>query len=271
MVNKIKYVAAHKNKTLPTELQCGAIFYTLFTTPIWIYIGCNDIFLDNHYICEIKNRSEIKQEYTYKRPVFWCKRGSVIIVNPTCLHVMHAATATHQSGIYQIRSNQLNRELRLYLSVWSIGYNRRNNVVIYDYESKRKCLTTDAFTYQRIKLWVIRNPCLSMYYLVSKPYIISKQECKYSVHHTCNDGTCILNIYVCDGQFDCPDKSDEKNCDPSCIEHKLQNQTKDVISSHQHCFTGCVIGRCICDYLYFQCATGECVPLDKTCTHMYPM
>ena len=264
MVNKIKYVAANRNKTLQTELHCGAIFYTLFTTPIWIYIGCNDIFLDNHHICEIKNRSEIKQEYTYKRPVFWCIRGSVI-VHPNCLYVMHA-TVTHQTGIYQIGSDQLNRELRLYLSVWSLGSNGRNNVVMYDHEGNRKCLTTDAFTYQRIKLWVIRKPCLSMYYLVSKPYIISEQECKFSAHHTCNDRTCILNIYVCDGQFDCSDKSDEKNCNPSCMEHNNEkNQTKDAISSHQHCFIGCVIGRCICHYLYFQCATGACVPLDKIC------
>ena len=264
MVNKIKYVASLRNKTNQNEQQCGAIFYTLFTTPLWVYIGCDDTFIENHHVCELKDRTIMKTYYTYNRPTFWCKRGSVIIKS-ICLHVIRSKD-TKKSDIYRIRSEQLNIELRLYLTVWSLGLESRNSVVINDHQGNKTCLATDAFTYQRIKLWVIRKPCFTMYSLVVKPYIISEQECKGNVYYTCNDRTCILTIYICDGQFDCPDKSDEKNCESSCIESSNQkNQSKNLIKSHQHCFVKCTLEHCFCNSLYFQCATGACVPLDKIC------
>ena len=34
--------------------ECGAIFFTVFTAPAWVWIGCDKEFEENHYLCERK-------------------------------------------------------------------------------------------------------------------------------------------------------------------------------------------------------------------------
>ncbi len=77
-------------------------------------------------------------------------------------------------------------------------------------------------------------------------------------HFTCHDGTCILEHYFCDGVSDCPDTSDEVDC-----EHVCTFLFED--SRIQTCFESCFPANCTCDDLYFHCPLGGCLPWSRVC------
>ncbi len=77
-------------------------------------------------------------------------------------------------------------------------------------------------------------------------------------HFACLDGTCILEHYVCDGMSDCPDASDEVDCEHVC---KFFNKDPGM----QDCFKTCFTSNCTCNDLYFHCPLGGCVPWSRVC------
>ncbi len=78
--------------------------------------------------------------------------------------------------------------------------------------------------------------------------------------YMCQDGTCILNKYLCDGKAQCPDKSDEVNCTDVCVK-----STKEITMSAQYCFSLCHQPQCKCSWKYFQCQGGGCVAWWAVC------
>ena len=73
----------------------------------------------------------------------------------------------------------------------------------------------------------------------------------------CDDFTYIAEHHACDGEADCADASDEKNCSDVCAFFVPQNNLS--------CYTACTVDICICNRLYFQCTKGGCIPLSKFC------
>ena len=71
---------------------------------------------------------------------------------------------------------------------------------------------------------------------------------------SCNDGTCVHDSLVCDGQPHCPHGEDEADCQHICSEH-----TQACMSQCHH------RDLCSCSSEYFQCLSGGCVPLQKLC------
>ena len=57
----------------------------------------------------------------------------------------------------------------------------------------------------------------------SIPYVV---KCRQQ-HFTCNEGTCIVDMYRCDSIADCFDTSDEENCLPY-----VSNVTNQFINIH---------------------------------------
>ena len=71
---------------------------------------------------------------------------------------------------------------------------------------------------------------------------------------SCEDGTCIHNSLVCDGQPHCLHGEDEADCQQICSNHK------------HNCMSDCHHrDLCSCSLEYFQCLSGGCVPLQKLC------
>ncbi len=85
--------------------------------------------------------------------------------------------------------------------------------------------------------------------------------CSHS-QFTCGDGSCILQHYFCDGKTDCPDDSDETDCNHVCL---FSEETK--MSDHTaNCYTDCHHSNCTCHALYYQCRIGGgCIPASKLC------
>ncbi len=85
--------------------------------------------------------------------------------------------------------------------------------------------------------------------------------CSHS-QFTCGDGSSILQHYLCDGKIDCPDHSDETDCNHVCLfskEVKMSEKTSN-------CYTDCHPSNCSCHALYYQCREGGgCIPASKLC------
>ncbi|ELT90498.1 hypothetical protein CAPTEDRAFT_85937, partial [Capitella teleta] len=73
---------------------------------------------------------------------------------------------------------------------------------------------------------------------------------------TCRDGTCIMILYVCDGQKDCLDGEDEE------CNHLCSYEEGDMVGK---CNQDCHTSNCTCISTHFQCSSGGCVPLEKLC------
>ena len=55
-------------------------------------------------------------------------------------------------------------------------------------------------------------------------YVGMKQECPYNDDFKCKtSGVCIRSQYVCNGQNNCHDGSDEQNCGTVCDKQTLHN------------------------------------------------
>ncbi len=69
---------------------------------------------------------------------------------------------------------------------------------------------------------------------------------------------CILSHYICNGRADCPDASDETECNHVCS----FSGNYDI---NPNCFISCTSPECVCNDLYFSCALGGCVSWSRVC------
>ncbi len=92
-------------------------------------------------------------------------------------------------------------------------------------------------------------------FLCNRSMLITHSFC-LDGHAMCNDGTCILSHYVCDGRADCPDESDELDCTHVC-------SFSDGFKGDPNCIASCISPECVCHDLYFSCALGGCIPWSR--------
>ncbi len=94
-------------------------------------------------------------------------------------------------------------------------------------------------------------------FLCNHSMVLANSLCLHG-HAMCEDGTCIVSHYVCDGIPDCPDESDEFDCSHIC-------SFSDGFDGDRNCFISCTSPECMCSELYFSCELGGCVAWSKVC------
>ena len=134
-----------------------------------------------------------------------------------------------------------------------------------NYAKLQYCLKTHSFQFYRLKTFIESTDCGNTkpnYTLVSRQVWTYSFICNTKSQHKCDINTCILNTYLCDGIYDCFDKSDEHNCTAPLTSNKLvctDNKNKSCDSEILR-YNGCAD-------LYYKCCSGECVPLAHMRDH----
>ncbi|CAG0918395.1 unnamed protein product [Notodromas monacha] len=118
--------------------------------------------------------------------------------------------------------------------------------------------------------------------LVPKPGIVYPQigSSNLTLHHdyvcdcaefeiSCRSGGCVNATKRCNGQVDCPDRSDEDNC--HCAEFEISCRSGGCVNATKRC-NGQVDcpdrsdeDNCQCESNEFRCGNGQCIRADQRC------
>ncbi len=277
---------------------CAAVQFLPSLQIKWVTIPCDQVIPCATFVCERKIPSGLGFSKTgrfismsYKE----CPRRTIAIKN-ACLFVVNYtptkadnpenACYARGMGVFLLPYFLVYRDLKLIWLTWNhedifilqlfismthrwstvYGDNSENmDVIIGARQASQGYTRMVGLKYSETYLVHVRSEDMhdnfsstSLYALLCHhPMNISNGMC-LSGHATCNDGTCIVSHYMCDGRPDCPDASDELECNHVCT---LANHS----SANASCFFSCTSPECLCHDLYFSCTLGGCVPWSRVC------
>ena len=111
------------------------------------------------------------------------------------------------------------------------------------------------------ELWAVTGNVEIAHTLHPADYILCEREPTHRIqpnkcdHFLCNDGTCLLEKFICDGRQHCVNGDDEEQCVPVCTSFEVKN-----------CLEQCSYEEnCRCSRGYFQCQSGGCISVGKLC------
>ena len=235
-----------------TQDMCISVFLTHFTLPVWLTVSCSKMFNRTYFLCEdvVEDSSSPPTRHVYERNKTSCNYQAVFIKN-VCYKIKAYAHA-QSFNVFSLDPYVLSAML----SHWSLGHKSRHKLLIHSNISHYTYLHTEAFAHQRIRTWTEN---VSVINVQSVQHILERQNpleyvytCKLGQHYTCLDGTCILNLLICDNIDDCPDSSDEgaEMC------HSLY--CSDEVQCNRNC-----------SEFHHLCDSGECVHFGHVCDSVF--
>ena len=271
---KINTKAYNTSRSLFDETQVCTGALPLFGHS-WAHIPCNSMFDNVHFICEksILNSSSNEGKTTLQRSNTSCPRNTTL-VNGTCFSlsvsneeysifdcaVLEKETSFFQDGEYEF---SISKHVQLHvLSRFTLGVEQEVTICSLRESSMENCIVATHLsleTQERKQWYCTEKNCssTSQYLVATSPVNNIVTQCDHT-NYECMDRTCILQHPMCDGEEDCPDGSDEMQCDHVCamIPQGFQNVS---------CYSDCHPCNCSCHPLYFQCTSGGCIPGTLWC------
>ena len=249
----LQRLAKFQHSANQLNTSCVALFVTPVRDPVWLQIGCSHPFERNWFLCEHPGvPMNFNQTYLIRRKDIFCQ-GNMVYVIRKCWRVSRnrysKVIAVHKDSTSLLSISSM-------LTFWSLANISRYTIRI-NTGHHHGCLTRNGFQYQRFVSWGhysnCRNINATVHYLLSSNVRQTTHTCQQSTHFKCNDNTCVISSYVCDGYSDCLDNSDEINCTAVC--------TQDNTTCHH----ACVWPRCVCGDMYHPCSSHQCIPLTFVC------
>ena len=240
---KIDYLLKDLNST--SSKQCMALIFTYFNEPVWIPINCTVPFTQISFICERVVGTNSRQSNKLMRRYISCFKY-FSYVKGGCYKF------GSMTSLQKVRQMTFRHNLIYILSAWALGLNRSIVAIKHFSSSEDVCLCsyTNGMFYQIVKKWSnqLCKCSQAQSALIQRRPIYYVNFCNTNNHVMCNDGTCILYKYQCDGKNDCFDNSDEINCANKKVHTSLlQRMLKN------------------CGDFMYVCGNKECIPLFMFC------
>ena len=236
MKDKLLVSANYNNSIVGTDAICFAALLTIITDNEWLPVNCEELLLNSHYLCEYKKHAKQRKSVALARHDYSCMETYTYVMGE-CLSIKIT------NYIIQYILNFGSKLVPNMLSAWSYGHPSRTCVYVYTGYQLR-CYKTNAQRQHFKRNWAIgKTICVtnSINHMISKGILILySYDCNSNMHFTCKTAYCVLSSLVCDGNYDCPDNSDEASC---IIKHEDNDNE--------------------CDDLYFYCYI--CIPVAHRC------
>ena len=278
--------------------NCTALYLWNIRTPFWVKFPCNAAVEDPLVICEYgrNNHSGANVTVTLQREKLECpdgwfyinktKRGRKDRGSPLCLtflsfHMsMKTFSLTNNVSVADeirlatkrnISRVQNFKYIKLYFplvygreDMFGIWMRKRSSAKLEKEEMCFHPVNTKAITWYHSK----PEPLCKAYLPMRRNIVVLEEiperegnSACFPGHFHCADGTCILNIYQCDGETQCADASDETGCQICQMSH-----SNDLPSS-KFCQRDCMKPDCTCSWYHFHCLVGGCVVWSKVCDY----
>ena len=260
----------YKFKSLTTdkhEMYCSYITTNLMLAYEWVPMNCTHIIERAGFICEhpLDDKLASKRKRYLPRNLYRCP-NAMVLLDQLCISLTKKRTQENIQRRYAIPKHILenSNNLKKYLTAWTLRHinsqtSVHSNITIY-YGARMvngcRCLSSQSLFFRETMHWYAATcSCYDEHISYMLNIIPSRStitiQCD-QLEYQCKDGTCILNIYVCDSYSDCPDDSDEIHCTHVC--------TMEFDCGH-----ACSPHSCSCSPFYFQCSSSGCLSMDRVC------
>ena len=232
--------------------SCSAISANVFMNFAWVGVNCMKQMSNIGFICEHKRKMRHLRVPTSKLNVtYHINCGTYgIAIDMYCVRILKRFQLLHD--LLAVRTVLKHP---IYLSSWTLPH-IKGELELYNHslhihaieKQTTTCLSTSSPFFVALKVW--RHSSETCPSMESVPYFLHISNlittpisvCTNNHHAMCSDNTCIMNHHLCDNVYDCPDESDERNCNNFA---KYSSATEVINCLKQSLFQCIDSGRCI--------------------------
>ncbi len=262
-----------------SSATCTAIFVLTLTSVAWIKIPCDMQISHSYVLCEYQRATPEHVEEVVGLPKSFCVtntfkyKHSCLNISPItkkvqCLSQTCFQGAHHYNNEMKLLVTDVTEISWLFLKL--LGEDRKRHIFAENVFENYTCSLLSSLwsieVHPQMLLDDNKPPNCSK--LMQRADAVLSLESPVPLIVTClpgqakcNDDTCILDAFWCDGETDCPDKSDESHCSAVC---QLSHQNNRIPNS-SFCLHSCKGPECQCLDHYYQCKTGGCIPWAYVC------
>ena len=208
-----------------TEHDCAVISTNALLNNEWLHVNCSKKIENALIVCEKKKDDipESSHSVNISSLIEQC-RPYEFLVDELCMHLSDRLLYKLAPYSFHLMLDFMYNKSQ-YLTAWTRQHASdvkpgKSTIDVHLFHDPAVCLRTKYLFFSELKEW---RPliCSQGNYLHLRSPTIIIPDCN-ELQQRCMDGTCIIEHYWCDGQFDCADHSDEELC------HDLKSYQSEV-------------------------------------------